>query len=37
MVWYELDGSDSGYGLVEGTCDHSNEPSRSIIFWEVLE
>jgi hypothetical protein len=27
MGWYELDWSDSGYGPVESSCEHGNEPS----------
>jgi hypothetical protein len=27
----------SGWGPVEGSCEHSNEPSGSIKCWEVLE
>jgi hypothetical protein len=39
MGWdgYGLDRSGSGYGPVEGSCEHSNEPSGSIKCWEVLE
>jgi hypothetical protein len=32
-----LDRSGSGYGPVEGSCEHGNEPSGSIKCWEVLE
>jgi hypothetical protein len=32
-----LDRSGAGYGAVEGSCEHSNEPSGSIKCWEVLE
>jgi hypothetical protein len=35
--WYELDRSGSGYGPLEGSCEHGNEPSGSIKCWEVLE
>jgi hypothetical protein len=28
---------DSGYGSVEGSCEHGNEPSGSIKCWEILE
>jgi hypothetical protein len=37
MGWYGLDSSGSGYGPVEGSYDHGNEPSGSITGWEVLE
>jgi hypothetical protein len=37
MGWYELDLSGSGQGSVEGSCEHSNEPSGCIKCWEVLE
>jgi hypothetical protein len=37
MVWIGLDLSGSGKGPVEGSCEHSNEPSDSIKCWEVLE
>jgi hypothetical protein len=33
MGWYGLDLSVSGYGLVEGSCEHSNEPSGSIKYF----
>jgi hypothetical protein len=36
MGWYGLDWSGSEYGLVEGSCEHVNEPSGSIICWEFL-
>jgi hypothetical protein len=29
-----LDGYGSGYGPVEGTCEHGIEPSGSIKRWE---
>jgi hypothetical protein len=32
-----LDWYGSGYGPVEGCCEHGNEPSGSIKCWEVLE
>jgi hypothetical protein len=32
-----LDLSGSGYGPVEGFCEHGNEPPGSIKCWEVLE
>jgi hypothetical protein len=37
MGWYGLDRSGSGYGQVEGSCGHDDEPSGSIKCWEVLE
>jgi hypothetical protein len=37
LVRYGLDWSSSGYGTVEGSCEHGNEPSGSIKCWEVLE
>jgi hypothetical protein len=37
MGWYGLDRSGSGWGPVEGFCEHGDEPSGSINFWEVLE
>jgi hypothetical protein len=37
MGWYGLVRSDSGYGPVEGSCEHDDEPSDSIKSWEVLE
>jgi hypothetical protein len=30
MGWYVLDSSGSGWGPVEGSCEHGNEPSGSI-------
>jgi hypothetical protein len=35
--WYGLDRSGSGQGPVEGSCEHGNGPSGSIICWEFLE
>jgi hypothetical protein len=35
-VWYGLDRSGSGYGAVEGSCEHGNERSGSIMSLEVL-
>jgi hypothetical protein len=32
MGWY-----GSGYGPMEGSCEHGNEPSGSIKCWEILE
>jgi hypothetical protein len=37
MRWYGLDFYNSGYGLVEGSCEHVNEPSGSIKCFEILE
>jgi hypothetical protein len=37
MEWSGLDRFGSGYGPVEGSCEHGNEPSGSIKCWEVLE
>jgi hypothetical protein len=37
MGWYVLDRSGSGWGPVEGSCEHGDEPSGSIQCWEVLE
>jgi hypothetical protein len=34
---YGLDSSGSGYRPVAGSCEHGNEPSGSIKFWEFLE
>jgi hypothetical protein len=31
--WYGQDESGSGYGPVEGSCEHGNEPSCSIKCW----
>jgi hypothetical protein len=31
-----LDSSGLGYGPVAGSCEHSTEPSGSIIGWEFL-
>jgi hypothetical protein len=36
-VWYGLDRSGSEKDPVEGSCEHGNEPSGSIKYWEVLE
>jgi hypothetical protein len=35
--WYGMDLSGSGYGPVEGSCEHGKEPSGSIKCWGVLE
>jgi hypothetical protein len=32
-----LDLSGSGYGPVERSCEHGNEPSGSIKYWEILD
>jgi hypothetical protein len=37
MGWYRLDRSSSGWGPVEGSCEHGKEPSGSIKCWEVVE
>jgi hypothetical protein len=37
MGWYGLDPSGSGYGPVEGSCEHGDEPSSSMKCWAVLE
>jgi hypothetical protein len=37
MGWYGLDSSGSGQGLVEGPCEHGNEPSGSMKCWDILE
>jgi hypothetical protein len=37
MGWYGLDRSGSGYGPVEGSCEHGDEPSGSLNCWEVPE
>jgi hypothetical protein len=33
---YRLDRSGSGYGLVDGSCEHGNKLSGSIKIWEFL-
>jgi hypothetical protein len=30
LIWLRI-------GIVEGSCEHGNEPSGSIKYWEVLE
>jgi hypothetical protein len=35
MGWYGLEWSDSGYGPVEGSCEHGNEPSGCIKCWQI--
>jgi hypothetical protein len=39
IEWDNMDIHSSGLGweLVEGTCEHGNEISGSIKFWEFLE
>jgi hypothetical protein len=37
MGWWGLDQCGSGYGPMEGSCEHDNEPWGSIKSWEVLE
>jgi hypothetical protein len=39
MGWGNMDWIDlaENKGLVEGSCEHGNEPSGSIKWWEVLE
>jgi hypothetical protein len=37
MEWDGLDLSASGYGPVEGSCEHGNEPSGSIKFWVAAQ
>jgi hypothetical protein len=37
MGWYGLDSSGSGYGPVEGPCEHGKEPSGITKCWEILE
>jgi hypothetical protein len=37
MGRYGLHPSGSGYGPVEGSCEHGNETSSSINCWEVVE
>jgi hypothetical protein len=34
---YGIDSSGSGYRLVEGSCEHGNEPLDSIKCWEIPE
>jgi hypothetical protein len=35
--WYGLGRSGSGYGSMDSYCEHGNEISGSIKYWEVLE
>jgi hypothetical protein len=37
MGWYGLDSSGSGYGPVDGSCEHGNAAQSFIKSWEVLE
>jgi hypothetical protein len=37
MGWYRLDWYGSGQGPVEGPCEHGNEPSGSIKYWEAAQ
>jgi hypothetical protein len=37
MGWYGLDLSGSGYGPVDGTCEHGNETSRFMKFCEIRD
>jgi hypothetical protein len=37
MRWYGFDGFGSGSVPEEGSCEHDNELSGSIKFWEFLE
>jgi hypothetical protein len=37
MVWYVLDCSGLGSGIVEGSCDHGNKISGFINCWEIIE
>jgi hypothetical protein len=36
MAWCALDSSDSDYGLVEGFCEHGNEPLGSLKCWKIV-
>jgi hypothetical protein len=35
MGWYGLDRTVSGYGSVEGSCEHGAEPSGSLKLLEI--
>jgi hypothetical protein len=35
--WYELHSSTSASGPVQGSCEHGNELSGPITFWEILK
>jgi hypothetical protein len=37
MRWYGLDSSGSRLGAVPSSCEHGEEPSGSIKYWENLE
>jgi hypothetical protein len=37
MGWCGLNSSGSGEGPVESSCEHNNEPSGCLKFWEILE
>jgi hypothetical protein len=37
MVWIGFIWLRIGTIVVDGCCEHGNEPSGSIKFWEVLE
>jgi hypothetical protein len=37
MRWYGLGLSSSGWGPLEGSCEHDNEILDSIKYWENLE
>jgi hypothetical protein len=37
MEWYGLDWCGSGWGLVDGSCEHGNKSSGSIKYRELLE
>jgi hypothetical protein len=34
---YGLDSCGSGYRKFVGSCEHGNEPSSSVIYWEFVE
>jgi hypothetical protein len=34
---YGVDSSGSGQGPVVSSCEHGNEPSGSIKYWEIIE
>jgi hypothetical protein len=39
IEWYGMDWTELAqeWGLVEGSCEHGNEPSGSIKCWKTLE
>jgi hypothetical protein len=37
IEWGGMDWLDLAQEPVEGSCEHGNEPSGSVKFWEVLE